>query len=71
MIEAIENELRKIDRITKYETDEHGYGVALVEPGFCFHQAILVGSYQYLLHYNVTAASDDVIVAYMSKKKFE
>ena len=45
MIEAIENELRKIYRITKYETDEHGYGVALVDPGFCFHQAILVGSY--------------------------
>lgn len=52
-------------------TDEHGYGVGIVEPGFCVHQAVLTGSHNYSLHYNLTALEDDTVVAYLSRKNFE
>jgi len=56
---------------TVLETEEQGYGFGIVEPGFCVHQAVLTGSHNYALHYNMIAVDDDVVVAYLSKKDFE
>jgi len=54
-----------------HETEEHGYGFGVVEPGFCVHQAVLTGGHLYALHYNMIAVDDDVLVAYLSRKDFE
>lgn len=54
-----------------HETEEHGYGWGIVEPGFCIHQAVLTGSHNYALHYNMIATTEDTVVAYLSRKDFE
>ena len=51
--------------------DKDGYSYGEVEPGFCVHQAVLTGSHNYMLHYNITAVEDHTIVAYISKNDFE
>ena len=53
------------------DVDADGFSFGVVEPGFCVHQAVLTGSHNYMLHYNISALEDETIVAYISRNDFE
>jgi len=60
-----------LKKIVSKSTDNDGYGFGTVQPGFCIHQAVLTGSYPYLLHYQLTSCAEDTVLAYISRKEFE
>ena len=73
LAEAYRDIKKKAEAKTKRTTDKdsQGYGVGIAEPGFCFHQAVLTGSHNYLLHYNLTIVEGDAIIAHVSRNGLE
>ena len=50
-----ERELKLLESLTSKEKGPNGHGTGYLKPGFTLHEACLIGSYPYLLHYKFTA----------------